>query len=126
MPTLISQILAYGLPILALVGPGIIKRDGQTPARNGQIAFAIVVFLGIIQAYAAGALGANPYEDFAAVSGIVTGMQAGPLKWLDQYLQSNVGLKADPITESSNPVVAIPQPIMLPDSTKTTPADGSK
>jgi len=122
--TLLNQILAYGLPFLALVGPGFFKRDGLTPTQNGQIAFAVVVILGLIQAYAAGVLGANPYEDFAAVSGIVTGMQAGPLKWLDAYLQSNVGLKSSPAQSEEFTVTTPgsglpPAPIILPNATKT-------
>jgi hypothetical protein len=100
--TLVDQLLAYGL----------------SQAQNGWIALAIVFVLSGVQAYAAGSLGVNPYVDFAAVAGGVTGLLAGPLNWLDEYLQSNVGLKPA-ITVSSSAPTTPSQPIVLPDSTKS-------
>jgi hypothetical protein len=98
----LSQLLTYSLPIIGLVLPGIFKQDGLSNRANGGIAFVVVALVSVAQAFCAGQLGWNFYIDLLAVTGGITGLLSGPLKWLDQYVQSNLGLT------SPRPLPALP------------------
>jgi len=90
--TLIMQTLTILLPVIGVGLPGIFKQDGLSPQINSLIAFVLVLVVAGVQAWAAGQLGINPFLDFPLVAGVMSALLAGPLRQLDEYMQSNVGL----------------------------------
>ncbi|SRR6266480_6386731 len=93
------QIITFLLPIIGLVLPGFFKQDGLSDRANGIIALVVVAIVSAAQAFFAGQLGVNPYLDFGVVAAGITSLLVGPLKPLDQYIQSNAGLTSSPPPE---------------------------
>lgn len=117
LPLIINQLLAFLLPVIGLALPGIFKKDGLPAIANGFISLLAVLVVSGIQAYAAGKFGLNPYLDFLAVVGSISGLLAGPLKPLDQFIQSNIGVTSSaPSASMTTPSMpnATLQPIVLP------------
>jgi len=100
------------LPVIGVILPGIIKSDGQSDQNNSLITFVILLAFGGVQAWSAGYIGTNPWLDFVAVEAAMAALLGGPLKPLDEYLQTNIGLGPKPATT--------PQPASIP------PTDSSK
>ena len=114
---LATQALAYVLPFAGLVLPGLLKKDSLSAVLNAVIAGFVTLVVSALQAYCAGKLGLNPIADFLAVSAGILALLNGPLKPLDQYIQSNIGNGASEVstlsvTQKRASVVA-PRPIAL-------------
>lgn len=113
--TVLAQALTYLLPVLGLFLPGFFKKDGLPARTNGMIAFSVLLIVSTTQAFCAGQIGFNPYLDWIAVTGAMSGMLAGPLKWLDDYLQENAGITS-PKPLPVEPPVDPPHTLLFPSS----------
>lgn len=125
---IILETLTYGLPFVALILPGLLKQDKLTPVQNSAIAGSTVIVVSVAQAFSAGQLGINPLLDLPIVVAAVSTMLSGPLKPIDLYLQSNLGLVgAKPVPPAvQTPGATPPQmppflPLQPPGSTTTGP-----
>ena len=108
------------LPVLGLILPGMIKSDGQPTETNAIITFVILLLAGGGQAWSTNQLtGLNPWLDFMAVEAAMVGILNGPLKPIDAFLQSNIGLisskppappQAQPVRLTTQPMPAVPPP----------------
>jgi hypothetical protein len=89
----IFSVLTVLLPVLGTTLPGIFKQDRLSAQANDFIAIIIILIASGLQAWSENQIHlVNPYLDFIVVLAGISSLLAGPMKNIDVYLQSNVGL----------------------------------
>ena len=86
----VQTLLIAIVPILGTLLPGVLKRDSFPPAVNSIIAGLVIVLASGGTAYAQDKLGPDFAKDAFVVGALIAASLAGPLKSLDQFLQSNI------------------------------------
>lgn len=118
----LSTLIPIAISIVALVLPGLLKNDAWAltkPWLNGLISGAVIAVFAALAVWAGGNFSPDVLADWALFVAAYSALLAGPLKPLDQFLQSALNLPfLKPAPANSNPVrvpVAIAMP---PDPTK--------
>ena len=118
----LSDILIPLSSLAALLLPGVLKSDHLSDWLNGVIAAAIVALFAGASVWAGGQFTGNVAADWALFAAAYAALLGGPLKPLDQWLQSALTLPwIKPAPANANPV-RVPVAITLPpDATPVPP-----
>lgn len=100
-----TTIVPIVLSLIALVAPGVLKRDTLSDWQNGLIAGGTVAIFATLTVWSGGHITNNLAADWTLFATAYSAALAGPLAPLDSYLTSNLSLPW------LKPAPANPQPV---------------
>jgi len=129
----LTTILPIAISIVALLLPGVLKSDGWPDYVNGLISGGVVALFAGLAVWAGGNFSPDVLADWALFVAAYGALLAGPLKPLDQYLQSALTLpflkpapvNRNPVTSIGTKAVVPPSPIVLPPGASPVPPRAS-
>lgn len=118
----LSTLIPVAISIVALVLPGLLKNDAWAltkPWLNGLISGAVIAVFAGLAVWAGGNFSPDVLADWALFVAAYSALLAGPLKPLDEFLQSALNLPfLKPAPANANPVRVPTALVMPPDPTK--------
>lgn len=111
----LSDVLIPLSSLAALLLPGVLKADHFSAWINGVIATVVVALFAGLTVWAGGQFTGNVAADWALFAAAYSALLAGPLRPLDQWMQSALNLPwVKPAPVNANPVRVAPTAIPLP------------